>query len=664
MIKSSVMSAKLSNYEKVVEDCDNALKTCCNHALYHRCLALQALERFEEAYRDAKIIISSDPNNKFIQPVVTRLREIVQERRNKGAKVSEMLDLAFEGNASESEIAINNLFMLACDEVGADEIFKKEGVSKIAQLVKVKTNEEIICGAIRIVSELCKNNISRTESVMKCVGLPWCLEIMNSTSLERVNASQCCLQNILNTYIIDINNKPDSNFNKDLYEAQKKVDTIMLYLLNSITSRTITGPARDAVIKLITHNIRCVPMLDWAKRFVELRGVQRLMEVASERELYNKYKFSMDITSSTQTITSGCLAKIYENVYCDDEKTFINAIDEFIANKLHSPDYESEWRVVVAITTLLLGPSDVGNAIVAKEEILGMILGMTETALRYNKLLKQKVILEYIVTAVSKNDKVRAIINQGADILKKLCLSKDNSIRVRALVAFCKLGNSGDSDATIRPFADGVSEELIEACIHFSSDSPKKENIELAVKGLSYLTFNTKVKKELIDDPSYIDYILDFTAEIETDDQFLFDVLTILVNLCNAYDEQEPEISKFVKYHFPEESELDDDYFEERLGDLMDKNVISYLVDFAKTDNQNCKELIARVFNAICNQQKLREIVVDEGGTEALLSLALDGTVEAKKQASLALVRLDLTKHEVLLPGQLLTKVVKRLNRL
>ncbi|XP_024871655.1 uncharacterized protein LOC112454461 isoform X2 [Temnothorax curvispinosus] len=223
-------------------------------------------------------------------------------------KVSEVLDLAFDENTNEKEreIAMSKLLLLAGDDAGAEEIFKKEGVSKMVHLVKVEKNEEVICRAIRIVTELCKNNISRTESVMKCVGLPWCLEIMNSTSLERVNASQCCLQNILNTYIIDIYNKPDSNFNKDLYEAQKKVDTIMLYLLNSITSRTITGPARDAVIKLITHNIRCVPMLDWAKRFVELRGVQRLMEVASERELYNKYKSSMDITSSTQTITNAC----------------------------------------------------------------------------------------------------------------------------------------------------------------------------------------------------------------------------------------------------------------------------------------------------------------------------------------------------------------------
>ncbi|XP_024877963.1 protein unc-45 homolog B-like [Temnothorax curvispinosus] len=273
---------ELSDYEKVVEDCNTALKICCNKALYRRCRALEALERFEEAYRDAEMIISSDPNNKVFQRLARRLLKIVQERKENlhtSPKVSEMLDIAFDVNVSEKEreIAINDLLVLARDESGAEEIFKKEGVFKIVQLVKVEKNEEVICSAIRIVGELCENNFSRTKFVMKYVGLSWCLELMNSTSIERVNASQYCLQNILNTYI-DMNNKPDSNLNEDLCEAQKEIDTIMLCLLYSITSRTITGPARDAIIKLIMSNIHCVTMLDWSKRFVELRGVQRLME--------------------------------------------------------------------------------------------------------------------------------------------------------------------------------------------------------------------------------------------------------------------------------------------------------------------------------------------------------------------------------------------------
>ncbi|XP_071571616.1 protein unc-45 homolog B-like [Temnothorax nylanderi] len=653
---------KLRDYEKVVEDCNSALKECCNKALRIRCEALEALERFEEAYRDAEIIISSDPNNEGFQCIAERLHKIVLERKESShisAKVSQMLDLAFDVNASEEKrtIAMNDLLVLAHKRFGPEEVFKQEGVSKIAQLVKVETNEEVICSAIRIVSELCKNNISRTESVMKSVGLLWCLEMMNSTSAERVNASQYCLQNILNTYS-GMNNKPDSNRNEDLCEAHKKeIDTILLCLSYSITSRTITGLARNAIIELIMRNVHCVTKLDWAKRFVELRGVQRLLEIASEMEEYNS-EYLLDITSSTRTITSACLAKIYENVYYDDEKTFINAVDEFIEDKLHSPVIESKVRVVVVITTLLLGPSEVGNAVVAKERILDMIFVMAET----DDVLQQTVALECIVAAVTRKDKVDAIINQGVNTLKKLCQSKNDSIRVRALVGLCKLGNSGDSDATIRPFADGVTKELTEACKRLLIN-PKKEKREWAIKGLSYLTFNAGVKMELIEDQNNAIHTMIEIAKTG-DQSVLFGVLTTLVNLCNAYDEQEPEmieLTKFVKYHFPENfSELYDDNFKERLEALVDANVISDLVDLAKTDSKNCKELIARVFNAICNEQSLRKIVVDDGGTETLLSLALNGTVNGKKLASRALVYLALTIHpEVAFPGQIITEIVQ-----
>ncbi|XP_071645694.1 protein unc-45 homolog B-like [Temnothorax longispinosus] len=662
---------QLSDYEKVINDCNSALKICCSKALLQRCKALEALERFEEAYQDAEIIIALNPNNEDFQRVVDHLREIVQERRKKklhiNAQVSEKLDLAFDVNAREKErrIAMNNLHELACDETGAEEIFKKEGVSKMVHLVKVEEDEEVICRAIRIVAELCKNNISRTESVMKYVGLPWFLEIMSSTSIERVNASQYCLQNILNTYsgVTNITNKLDSKPDEALCAAHKKeIDTILLCLSYSIRSRTLTGIARDAIIELIMRNIHCVTKLDWAKRFVELRGVQRLMEVAGEMEEYNSESL-LDITSSTRTITSVCLEMVYKNVYknCDDEKTFTNAVDEFIEDKLHSPDVQSKVRVVVAITTLLLSPLDVGNTFVVKEGILEMILVMAGM----DDVLQQKVALECIVAAVTRKDKVDVIIKQGVNILKKLCQSQDDSLRVRALVAFCKMGNSGDSDATTTPFADGVTKELTEACRRLLIN-PKKENNEWAVKGLSYLTFNTGVKQELIGNREVIETMIDITDDPSTDDQsVLFDVLTTLMNLCNAYDEQEPEmieLSKFVKYHFPEEPELDDVFEDEGLIVLlMDYDVITYLLELAKTDNQNCKELIARVFNAICSKQRLVDVFAHVM-PETLLSLALDGTVKGKKQASLALVHLALTKSiftKNIVPAQLLTEFVQ-----
>jgi len=92
------------------------------------------------------------------------------------------------------ETAINNLLVLARERAGTQEIFKEEGISKITKLLKIEQNDEVICNAIRIISELCKNDINHVELIMKDVGLSWYIEIMNSKIPERVNAGQHCLQ--------------------------------------------------------------------------------------------------------------------------------------------------------------------------------------------------------------------------------------------------------------------------------------------------------------------------------------------------------------------------------------------------------------------------------------------------------------------------------------
>lgn len=160
-----------------------------------------------------------------------------------------------------------------------------------------------------------------------------------------IHRSICLIfQIILNSYS-GMDNKPDTKPNKDLCEQYKKeIDTILSCLLYSTTNRTITGQARDAIIELIMRNIHYTA-LNWAERLVEIHGLQRLMEVASELEEY-KYESAMDITPSTRTIMSVCLAKIYENMYYDAAKEkFRNAIDEYIKGKLLTPDIESKVSI-------------------------------------------------------------------------------------------------------------------------------------------------------------------------------------------------------------------------------------------------------------------------------------------------------------------------------
>lgn len=81
---------KQQDYQKVIDDCDKALNISPNDpkALYRRCQALEALGRFEEAYRDARAVITADPGNKAIQPIIAKLHQVCQQRMQENSKTS------------------------------------------------------------------------------------------------------------------------------------------------------------------------------------------------------------------------------------------------------------------------------------------------------------------------------------------------------------------------------------------------------------------------------------------------------------------------------------------------------------------------------------------------------------------------------------------------
>ncbi|XP_071627579.1 protein unc-45 homolog B-like [Temnothorax longispinosus] len=576
------------------------------------------------------------------------------------------MDLAFNVSADQEkrENAVITLLRLTRWRSDAYEIFIKE----------VGKDDEVICSAIRIVAELCKNNVSRTncKSTMINVVLPWCLNIMNSKSTERVNASQYCLQIILNTYS-GMNDEPDSKPDEVLCEMHEEViDKYLSSLLDKIVNKTTTGIARDALIKFITRNIHYTA-LNWAKQLIEFGGLRRLMEVASQCQ--SEYCNSLDITSSTQTITSVCLTKIDENLDENDKKGFFNIINKFIREDLNSTNVECHVNAIVAMITLTFGPFNVANTIITTDGFDMIIVNFWNE----NDLLLQKVICEFIYVVVTKYDEFIMFIRESLPILEKLCYSEDpsnlenltsfKSIQVRAFVNICKMSKFEE----IKYFPAAymfVDDEVrifvwLEICGQFLI-SPQRDMRKWAVAGLSYLTFNPVVKNTLIEDRQAVEAIIEFA---KTENQsILYQVDILLVNLCSAYDKEDLIIEKktFVdRFYLKELIQVADNNVRERQRVLAHAGMTSALVSLAKTGSENSKELIARVFHAICSRQELRKIVIQEGGTEALLLLALNGTDKGKIDATRALVYLALTTSpEVAFPGQIIMEVVQPISHL
>lgn len=661
---------KLEQYDKVVRDCDKSLELEPNEpkALYRRAQAKEQLGQFEEAYRDAITVYNSDKKDKSIKQHLERLHAIVQRRAEENAqtitKVTKMMEIAFDlKQVTETRVtAMSNLLVLARDSIGADLLIQNGTIPKIVNLLKYEKNEEIYLNAIRTVGEICNKSFDRTRKVLQVIGIPWFLQILNSSNQQYVNAAQHCIQTALNSFS-GMDNKFGSKPDKEMCDDNRnEIDTILSTLVFSITEPTISGLARDAVIEVVSRNMHHTA-INWAERMVEIKGIHRLLRVCSEIEEY-KAESSMEITTSSRAIAAACLSRIYDNMYYDKARERFNEqIDEFIKDKLLDPEIEEKVRVVVVITSLLTCAMDVGSSIIGRDGILQMIFAMASS----EDVLQQKVACECIVAAVIKQDKAKAIMSQGVDILKKLYHSKDDGIKVRALVGLCKLGSFGGNDASIRPFADGATLKLSEACRRFLIKPGKDKDIrKWAADGLAYLTLDADVKEKLIEDTPAIRALIELA---KTGGQnVLYGVVTTFVNLCNAYDKQElvpemVELAKFAKHHIPEEHELDDvDFVNKRITMLTDSGITTALVALAKTDSNNSKELIARVLNAICGLQELRGKVVQQGGAKALLPLCFENTDKGKRQAAQALSRIGITINpEVAFPGQRNLEIIRPL---
>lgn len=189
---------KLEKYEEAIADCTVVLATLPQDpkALFRRSQAREALEQFEEAYKDAVALWKSDPSNKPVQKTLERLHLIVQARVEENAqtanKIKQMCELVFNPSNVEDKrkSAMNNLLVLARDSITADLMIKDNIVAKIQSLLKVEKNKEICLNAIRTVDELCNKSVQRTKDVLQTVGIPWFLDILDTTDAEKVSCQQ------------------------------------------------------------------------------------------------------------------------------------------------------------------------------------------------------------------------------------------------------------------------------------------------------------------------------------------------------------------------------------------------------------------------------------------------------------------------------------------
>jgi tetratricopeptide (TPR) repeat protein len=116
-------------------------------ALYRRACAFEALEKYEEAYRDAqRALVSSPPDAATFKPLLSKLLPIVEQKRQQASqtkdKAGRMIRRAFgeEPNMTDEDIetAMNNIIVLCRERAGIESLLELGLLRKIKTLLEIK----------------------------------------------------------------------------------------------------------------------------------------------------------------------------------------------------------------------------------------------------------------------------------------------------------------------------------------------------------------------------------------------------------------------------------------------------------------------------------------------------------------------------------------------
>ncbi len=143
------------------------------------------------------------------------------------------------------------------------------------------------------------------------------------------------------------------------------------------------------------------------------------------------------------------------------------------------------------------------------------------------------------------------------------------------------------------------------------------------------------------------------------DKHTLFSISSVLSNVTNAIPPKKPtdemlKLAEYAKHHIPETHKFDQEkFYKARRQLLMEAGCANAMSIMAKHNSSNCRELLAGVYLAMCENVENRGAIVAAGGGKALIPMALEGSEVGKTKASQALAKLAISINPALaFPGQ------------
>ncbi|KAI4566161.1 hypothetical protein MJG53_014838 [Ovis ammon polii x Ovis aries] len=648
-------------------------------ALYRRCQALEHLGKLDQAFKDVQRCATLEPQNQSFQETLRRLNTSIQEKLrvqfSTDSRVQTMFEILLDRNseADKLEKAANNLIVLSREEAGAERIFQNNGMALLMQLLDTK-KPELMLAAVRTLSGMCSSHRARATAILHAVRIDRICSLMAVES-EEMSLAVC---NLLQA-IIDALSGEDKQEHRGKEEAlvldsKKDLKQITNHLLDMLVSKKVSGQGRDQALNLLNKN---VPRKDLAIHdnsrtiYVVDNGLRKILKVVGQ---VPDLPSCLPLTDNTRMLASILINKLYDDLRCDPERDHFRKIcEEYITGTFDPQDMDKNVIAIQTVSGILQGPFDLGNQLLGLKGVMEMMVALCGSERETDQL----VAVEALIHASTKLSRATFIITNGVSLLKEIYkTTKNEKIKIRALVGLCKLGSAGGTDYALRQFAEGSTEKLAKQCRKWLCNaSIDTRTRKWAVEGLAYLTLDADVKDDFVQDIPALQAMFELAKASSgrtPDKTILYSVATTLVNCTNSYDVKEviPELvqlAKFSKQHVPEEHPKDKkDFVDMRVKRLLKAGVTSALVCMVKADNailtDQTKELLARVFLALCDNPKDRGTIVAQGGGKALIPLALEGTDVGKVKAAHALAKIAAVSNpDIAFPGERVYEVVRPL---
>uniref|UniRef100_A0A673MLR3 Protein unc-45 homolog B n=1 Tax=Sinocyclocheilus rhinocerous TaxID=307959 RepID=A0A673MLR3_9TELE len=488
---------KKENYNNAVSDATKAIDVDAADikALYRRCQALEKLGKLDMAFKDVQRCATLEPKNKTFLETLRRL----------GAEIQQKLKTTFS-----TDSRVQNMF----DILFADES-DKEKQEKAANNLIVLARED--AGAERIF----QNN-----------GVPLLMQLIDTGKPDMILAAIRTLSGMCTGHRARVRNRCKKNKNTE--KITFKV-VQMKFLAMHITNQKL-------------NMISCNVFMEMSQK----TGLKKILKVCGQ---VPDLPDQLPLTENTQLIASVLLNKVYDDLRCDPERdNFRDVCDEYIKSKFDPNDMDKNIHAINTLSGLLQGPFDVGNVLAGRQGVMEMMVALCGS----EREVDQLVAVEALIHASTKTSKASFFISNGVTLLKDMYKkTKNEKIKIRALVGLCKLGSAGGDDYSMRQFAEGSTEKLAKQCRKWlCNPTLDVRTRKWAVEGLAYLTNDADVKDDFVDDEAAMRAMFELTQS--KDKTILYAVACTLVNCTNSYDKKEiiPEmvqLAKFSKQHVPEQ---------------------------------------------------------------------------------------------------------------